>query len=154
MWYSTQYSTRYSTRGRVTWPRSINFTIRLRLDLVHRLLVFASTTNLESKPHFADICFNYKFFLVGFVTLSALAADSARDSVFKCGIAVAPVTNWIYYDTIYAERYLVHYFCYTLLITFGEGLLGYFTLTRMVQLHVDGSCSVDRINCSLVIPNK
>ena len=42
----------------------------------------------------------------GFVTLSALAADTPRDSVFKCGIAVAPVTNWIYYDTIYAERYL------------------------------------------------
>ncbi len=40
------------------------------------------------------------------MTLSALAADSQRDSVFKCGIAVAPVTNWIYYDTIYAERYL------------------------------------------------
>ena len=29
--------------------------IRLRLDLGHRLLVFASSTNLESGPHFADI---------------------------------------------------------------------------------------------------
>ena len=45
-------------------------------------------------------------FLIGFVTLSALAADAQRDPVFKCGIAVAPVTNWIYYDTIYTERYL------------------------------------------------
>lgn len=42
----------------------------------------------------------------GFVTLSALAADATPDPVFKCGIAVAPVSNWIYYDTIYAERYL------------------------------------------------
>jgi hypothetical protein len=42
----------------------------------------------------------------GFVTLSALAADSERDPIFKCGIAVAPVTNWIYYDSVYAERYL------------------------------------------------
>jgi len=42
----------------------------------------------------------------GFVTLSTLAADSEQDPVFKCGIAVAPVSNWIYYDTIYAERYL------------------------------------------------
>merc|ERR1719328_1039944 len=25
---------------------------------------------------------------------------------FKCGISVAPVTNWIYYDSIYTERYL------------------------------------------------
>ena len=42
----------------------------------------------------------------GFVTLSALAEDATKDNIFKCGIAVAPVTNWIYYDTIYTERYL------------------------------------------------
>ena len=43
---------------------------------------------------------------LGFVTLSALAADAVQDNVFKCGVAVAPVTNWIYYDTIYTERYM------------------------------------------------
>ena len=43
---------------------------------------------------------------IGFVTLSALAADAVQDNVFKCGVAVAPVTNWIYYDTIYTERYM------------------------------------------------
>ena len=53
--YSTHNSTRYSTRGRVTQPQSINFTIRLRLDLGHRLLVFPLTMNLESGPRFADI---------------------------------------------------------------------------------------------------
>ena len=53
--YSTWYSTRYLTRGRVTRPRSINFTIRLKLDLGNQLLVVASTTNLESGPRFADI---------------------------------------------------------------------------------------------------
>ena len=42
----------------------------------------------------------------GFVTISALAADSVQDNIFKCGVAVAPVTNWIYYDTIYTERYM------------------------------------------------
>ena len=40
----------------------------------------------------------------GFVTLSVLTKDT--ENIFKCGIAVAPVTNWIYYDTIYTERYL------------------------------------------------
>jgi len=42
----------------------------------------------------------------GFVTASVLAADADGDNVFKCGISVAPVTNWIYYDTIYTERYM------------------------------------------------
>ena len=42
--------------GRVTQPRSINFTIRLQLNLGHRLLVSALTMNLKSGPCFADIC--------------------------------------------------------------------------------------------------
>jgi dipeptidyl-peptidase-4 len=33
-----------------------------------------------------------------------LAQDS--DLVFKCGISVAPVTSWIFYDTIYTERFM------------------------------------------------
>jgi dipeptidyl-peptidase-4 len=39
----------------------------------------------------------------GFMTVNAMlnAAD-----VFKCGVAGAPVTNWINYDTIYTERYM------------------------------------------------
>jgi len=27
-------------------------------------------------------------------------------NVFKCGISVAPVTDWHLYDTIYTERYM------------------------------------------------
>jgi dipeptidyl-peptidase-4 len=42
----------------------------------------------------------------GFVTASVLARDADRANIFKCGISVAPVTNWIYYDSIYSERYL------------------------------------------------
>ena len=37
-----------------TWIH--HFYIRLRLDLDHRLLVFASLTNLGLGPRFADIC--------------------------------------------------------------------------------------------------
>jgi dipeptidyl-peptidase-4 len=37
--------------------------------------------------------------------MSSLAMTKAA-GVFKMGIAVAPVTNWRFYDTIYTERYL------------------------------------------------
>lgn len=40
----------------------------------------------------------------GFATAMVLATDT--DSVFKCGISVAPVTSWIYYDSLYTERYM------------------------------------------------
>lgn len=33
-----------------------------------------------------------------------LAQDTEK--VFKCGVSVAPVTNWKFYDTIYTERYM------------------------------------------------
>lgn len=52
----------------------------------------------------------------GYATGLALALDS--NNVFKCGISVAPVTDWIYYDTIYSERYLG-------LPTFEDNLEGY-----------------------------
>ena len=40
----------------------------------------------------------------GFATAHVLAADD--QNVFKCGMSVAPVTNYIYYDSIYTERYM------------------------------------------------
>ena len=39
----------------------------------------------------------------GFST--ALSLEKGGD-VFKAGIAVAPVTNWRYYDTVYTERFM------------------------------------------------
>ncbi|XP_067843476.1 dipeptidyl peptidase 4 [Heptranchias perlo] len=39
----------------------------------------------------------------GYVTSMVLGAGS---EVFRCGIAVAPVSNWTYYDAIYTERYM------------------------------------------------
>ena len=46
---------------------TINFTIRLRLDLGHRLLVFALTTNLELGPSFADIWIIHKLCNADFI---------------------------------------------------------------------------------------
>lgn len=37
--------------------------------------------------------------------MSSLCITKGAD-VFKCAIAVAPVTNWRYYDSIYTERYM------------------------------------------------
>ncbi|KAK9766567.1 Dipeptidyl peptidase 4 [Basidiobolus ranarum] len=39
----------------------------------------------------------------GFVTSKAIESNSG---LFKLGIAVAPVTNWKFYDSIYTERYM------------------------------------------------
>ncbi|KAK5646663.1 hypothetical protein RI129_005127 [Pyrocoelia pectoralis] len=40
----------------------------------------------------------------GFASGMALAEDTSR--VFKCGISVAPVTDWTLYDSIYTERFM------------------------------------------------
>jgi dipeptidyl aminopeptidase/acylaminoacyl peptidase len=37
--------------------------------------------------------------------MASLAMTKGAD-VFKTGIAVAPVTNWRYYDSVYPERFL------------------------------------------------
>lgn len=40
----------------------------------------------------------------GFTALKTLEYD--KGDVFKYGMAVAPVTNWLFYDSIYTERYM------------------------------------------------
>lgn len=40
----------------------------------------------------------------GFTTLKTLEYDKGH--TFKYGMAVAPVTNWLFYDSIYTERYM------------------------------------------------
>lgn len=40
----------------------------------------------------------------GFTTLKTLERD--KGEVFKFGMAVAPVTNWLFYNSVYTERYM------------------------------------------------
>ncbi|TRY64286.1 hypothetical protein TCAL_02614 [Tigriopus californicus] len=42
----------------------------------------------------------------GFMSIKILEKDADQSNIFKCGMAVAPVTSWIYYDSIYTERYM------------------------------------------------
>lgn len=39
----------------------------------------------------------------GYATAHVIARDK---DTFKCGVSVAPVTDFIYYDSIYTERYM------------------------------------------------
>lgn len=40
----------------------------------------------------------------GFETLMAMSQD---DSCYACGVAIAPVTSWKFYDSIYTERFML-----------------------------------------------
>ena len=40
----------------------------------------------------------------GYATLMTLVQDT--DKVFSCGLATAPVTDWLLYDSMYTERYM------------------------------------------------
>ncbi|XP_049831370.1 venom dipeptidyl peptidase 4-like isoform X1 [Schistocerca gregaria] len=42
----------------------------------------------------------------GYVTAMALMKD--HQNIFKCGISVAPITDWMHYDSIYTERFMGH----------------------------------------------
>ncbi len=46
-------------------------------------------------------CFGWSY--GGYMTLMEL---SSANSPFKAGVAMAPVTDWRYYDSIYTERYM------------------------------------------------
>lgn len=46
-------------------------------------------------------CFGWSY--GGYMTLMELSADNCP---FKCGVSMAPVTDWRFYDSIYTERYM------------------------------------------------
>ena len=56
--------TRDSPRGWVTWVWSITFMTQLLLSLGRDLVLFASLTNVESGPRFAEVCTGVTYFPV------------------------------------------------------------------------------------------
>lgn len=76
-----------------------------RLGTIEVFDQIAVTGYLKNELHFIDgskiAIFGWSY--GGYVTAMALATD---DKVFSCGISVAPVTNWLYYDSVYTERYM------------------------------------------------
>ncbi len=42
----------------------------------------------------------------GYQTLMCLSKQNNQSPLFKCGIAIAPVTNWRLYDSAYTERFM------------------------------------------------
>jgi dipeptidyl aminopeptidase len=55
------------------------------------------TTNVLTPPTILSQSYG------GFLTTKVIEANS---SVFQLGMAVAPVTDWRYYDSVYTERYM------------------------------------------------
>uniref|UniRef100_A0A8C2EZA5 Dipeptidyl-peptidase 4 n=1 Tax=Cyprinus carpio TaxID=7962 RepID=A0A8C2EZA5_CYPCA len=76
--------------------------------LYKRLGTYEVEDQITSKYIFLGHCISNHVFVLqsygGYVTSMVLGAGSG---VFKCGMAVAPVSKWEYYDSIYTERYMV-----------------------------------------------
>uniref|UniRef100_A0A8D8BCF4 Venom dipeptidyl peptidase 4 n=4 Tax=Culex pipiens TaxID=7175 RepID=A0A8D8BCF4_CULPI len=82
------------------------FTVNNQLGSVEIEDLIAVTKSLQDQYAFIDSertgVWGWSY--GGYVTSMTLEKDSAR--VFRCGIAVAPVTSWMFYDSIYTERFM------------------------------------------------
>lgn len=75
----------------------------------------------------------------GYATASALAQDS--ENVFKCGMSVAPVTNWIYYGTLFLPEIckIKHFINYVPLDSiYTERYMGLPTAEDNLKAYQDG----------------
>ncbi|KAM8933520.1 dipeptidyl peptidase 4-like [Pelodytes ibericus] len=83
-------------------------------DIMHQLNHRLGTVEVEDQiaavRHFIELGFIDRSRIAiwgwsygGYVTSMVLGSGSG---LFKCGIAVAPVSSWQYYDSIYTERYM------------------------------------------------
>ncbi|KAM3505413.1 hypothetical protein MY10362_002963 [Beauveria mimosiformis] len=93
-------------------PRGTGFKGRAHRVLVRdRLGVIEAQDHIAAARHFAardyvdaDRLALWGWSYGGFQTLKTLEADAGR--TFAYGMAVAPVTDWRFYDSIYTERYM------------------------------------------------
>lgn len=93
-------------RGTLNKGMDMYFNINNRLGSVEMQDQIAVTKRLTELYSFidADRVGIWGWSYGGYSTSMILAQDS--ENVFKGGVAVAPVTSWIYYNTGYTERYM------------------------------------------------
>lgn len=93
-------------RGSGNKGKDLLFTMNNRMGTVEIEDQIAVTKYLQQKYQFIDATRTgiWGWSYGGYATAMALSTDT--EHVFKCGVSVAPVSAWIYYDSIYTERYM------------------------------------------------
>ncbi|XP_037044389.1 venom dipeptidyl peptidase 4-like isoform X1 [Bradysia coprophila] len=93
-------------RGSGNKGKQLLFTMNNRMGTVEIEDQIAVTKYLQQKYRFIDETRTgiWGWSYGGYATAMALSTDT--EHIFKCGVSVAPVSAWIYYDSIYTERYM------------------------------------------------
>ncbi len=93
-------------RGSGNKGKQLLFTINNRMGTVEIEDQIAVTKYLQQKYKFIDATRTgiWGWSYGGYATAMTLSTDT--EHIFKCGVSVAPVSAWIYYDSIYTERYM------------------------------------------------
>lgn len=97
---------RIDGRGSGNKGKDLLFEINNKMGTVEIEDQIAVTKYLQQKYRFIDEKRTgiWGWSYGGYATAMVLSTDT--EHVFKCGISVAPVSAWIYYDSIYTERYM------------------------------------------------
>ncbi|GAA5838075.1 hypothetical protein JCM9279_004119 [Rhodotorula babjevae] len=107
---------RVDPRGTGFRGRNFRTTVRKRLGEVEAQDVVAAASEWARRPYIDEKRVGiWGWSYGGFLTTKVIEANS---SVFQLGMAVAPVTDWRYYDSVYTERYMA-------LPTDDDNLIGY-----------------------------
>ncbi|CAJ0541645.1 Ff.00g081540.m01.CDS01 [Fusarium sp. VM40] len=92
-------------RGTGFLGRKHRVVVRSQLGVLESQDHIAAAKNFASRPYVdADRLAIWGWSYGGFTTLKTLEQDAGR--TFSYGMAVAPVTDWRFYDSIYTERYM------------------------------------------------